>query len=194
LSVNDELLIQSIAAFDFLVDVASALCELRRIASLANSSGEQPLNTGVESLSPISKSTTEMEDYLAQCHKRKRPKFSRPTNLPSVSVRTEINVPVYKNNGTIFSQDTSLMTEEALDHSHFEARRRLAMHHRASHERLKSAVISSGERMMNLITCNIASSPYNKNQFIDFVTCTLSQELDRHRETLVSTKNNNEKK
>jgi len=166
------------------IDVASALCELRRIASFANTSAEPPINSGVEQSSPIWNSSLEMKEYLAHCHKRKRPKFSKPTNLPSVSVRTGINVPVYKDKGTIFSKGATLLSDDALAQSHFEARRRLAMHHRASHERLKSAVISSGERMMNLVTCNIASSTYNKNQFIEYVSCALSQELDQHRETL----------
>jgi len=161
-------------------DVELALASLRKIASEGRSAMDLKVYPPMEDFQGVSgKAHQEMEEYLATCHKRKRPKFMRYTSQPSVSVRTGVQVPFYKNTGTVFASTN-------MNQSHFEARRALAMHHRASHERLRSAIISSGERTMNIISCYDGSTTHVKSQLTEVAREEMTKEMLHHRETLVS--------
>ena len=161
-------------------DVELALASLRKIASEGRSAMDLKVYPPMEDFQGVSgKAHQEMEEYLATCHKRKRPKFMRYTSQPSVSVRTGVQVPFYKNTGTVFASTN-------MNQSHFEARRALAIHHRASHERLRSAIISSGERAMNIISCYDGSTTHVKSQLTEVAREEMTKEMLHHRETLVS--------
>jgi hypothetical protein len=162
------------------VDVELALASLRKIASEGRSAMDLKVYPPMEDFQGVSgKAHQEMEEYLATCHKRKRPKFMRYTSQPSVSVRTGVQVPFYKSTGTVFASTN-------MNQSHFEARRALSMHHRASHERLRSAIISSGERTMNIISCYDGSTTHVKSQLTEVAREEMTKEMLHHRETLVS--------
>ena len=160
----------------------SALSDLRKIASEGRTTfGFKMHQPSIDFQGVSGKAQEEMEEYLATCHKRKRPKFTGNTNLPSVSVRISIDTPHYKNTDTVFAA-----TNIDLNQAHFQARRALVMHHRASHERLRSTIISTGERIMNVISSYDVSATHTKSQLIEFVTQTMTEEIQHHRETLVS--------
>ena len=64
-------------------------------------------------------------------------------------------------------------------------RRNLALHHRASHERLKRVVLDSAERVMNIVTvADVKTQP--KNQIIDGARTWLNEALTNHEEIMVS--------
>jgi len=163
------------------VEVELALASLRKVASEGRIVMDLKVYTPMEDFQGVSgKAHQEMQEYLATCHKRKRPKFMRYTSLPSVSVRTGVQDPFYKKKGTVFASTN-------IKQSHFEARRALAMHHRASHERLRSAIVSSGERIMNTISgYDGSTSSHTKSQLTEVASEEMTKEMLFHRETLVS--------
>lgn len=179
-SIPHELNVKSLVA-----DVASALDELRKIASSKspNKRKAQP-----DDSMAAKKARQELDDFLSNCQKRKRPKFVRETNLPPVATRIGFVVPFYKNTGTVFTSEQrfSSNSQADIDQTHCVARRQLAMHHRASHERFRSAVISSAERIMNIVTSQNDIMNYNKSQLIEYARQTMMETAEHHKEVLVS--------
>jgi hypothetical protein len=170
----------------FIADVVSALGELRNKASHADSENQQSSES--EDSAAMQKTRKELDEFLLHCQKRKRPKPMHETNQQSVASRVGFSAPFFKNTETRFStgQLMSSDTQTDLDQRHCTERRQLAMHHRASHERLRNDVVSSIERIMNISTSRNESMSFTKAQLIDYARKTVGESLEHHQEVLVS--------
>jgi len=178
---SDSATVDVVTAFD----VVTALCELRKIASVAKRTTIVHLLPDAEVSEAKNKATQELDEYLATFHKRKRPKFTRETDLTSVFERM---TPFYQKAGTVFVKDNGddSNTHLDMDQSHCMARRQLAVHHRASHERLRSMVISSADRIMNVASSQSDTMNYTKSELIEFARQTITETICNHQEALVS--------
>lgn len=110
-----------------------------------------------------------MLDYISTCHMRKRPKLTQKSSLP-----------IYKKSNTIFTFDSIPLD---LDRQQFEARRTLALNHRSEHERLRNAVVQSGERIMNALNCEETKCT-TKSHWIEYVNKSLNEALTSHQNAL----------
>lgn len=126
------------------------------------------------------KARHELDEFLSNRQKRKRPKFACETNILSVSKRTALNIPA--------RQQIQIGKQLDIEEAHCIARRQLAMQHRACHERFRNTVISSGERIMNIVTSEENVMAYNKNQLIEFTRNKIIESTIHHTNVLVSNK------
>ncbi len=60
------------------------------------------------------------------------------------------------------------------------------MHHRASHERLRDMVLSTSDRVMNIMTSGKMKPNFSKKQVIEFTKQKLNEGLSHIRQALVS--------
>lgn len=181
---HHDLLSDSICLY-LIADIVKALESIRIIASSRPSSRKSIQSN--DSLA-AQKTRKELDDFLSNCQNRKRPKISRVMNLPPVSTRIGFTAPFYKLEGTGFSTDQTYRTNSHtnIDQAHSMARRQLAMHHRASHERFRNTVISSAERIMNIVTTQNNTMSYSKNRLLDYANQTMVHSIENHKEILVS--------
>lgn len=158
-------------------DVLSALEELRKDAS----QGKQCVGSDVLAVPPdhslaALKARHELDEFLSNRQKRKRPKFACETNILSVSKRTALNIPA--------RQQIKIGKQLDIEEAHCIARRQLAMQHRACHERFRNTVISSGERIMNIVTSEENVMAYSKNQLIEFTRNKIIESTIHHTNVL----------
>ena len=66
------------------------------------------------------------------------------------------------------------------------ARVKMAIHHRASHERLRDAIFASADRIMNLVAAKDEIQDMTTKDVITYANLSLEKELDIYKETLVS--------
>ncbi len=171
------------------VDVASALCSLRQKAKNA----EPSLSSSVpaDKVEVKSKANIELESFIANCHKRKRPKMQQSFQ-GSVASRmgTEENGSNAKSSSSSgkpsFDTNTTKESQKNLAREHFSARRQMAMHHRASHERLRDMVLSTSDRVMNIMTSGKMKPNFSRKQVIEFAKLKLNEGLGHIRQALVS--------
>lgn len=165
------------------MDVVSALISLRQLATDSTTISK---NEGTSSI-PKSKSVLEVEDYFATCRKRKRPFHNNPLSNVATRVCMETKDPFYQAVGTKFGDGSnSEGAASLLRKTHHFERRQMAIHHRASHERLRNMILSSSDRIMNIVSGEFEDTNMTKSQIIEYVKQKLSESLSSHKETLVS--------
>jgi len=160
------------------LDVASILYDMQTTTKRQTRSRSLSL---VPDPVPNTKNTKEqkdLEEFLSSCRRRKRPKLLQT----AVSSRTEFPMPFYQKTGT-FANPLIRKDLRTMSRQHHDARREMALNHRASHERLRNAVFASADRVMNIaLSCDESSK--SKGQILDEAKTTLATELQDYKETL----------
>ena len=176
-------------SFILTVDIASALCALRKRASEEDL---VPSHLPVQSIAPSAANQNQQvfnEQFLT-CRNPNGSKFTKDTSPLSIPVRIGARTPICRERGSPSASRTARIgvcskSELDLDKTHCFERRQLAMHHRVSHERLKNAILSSSERIMNAAYYTDHSKSSSKTQLTDFLRQKIMDNMENHQVALV---------
>lgn len=162
---------------------ATALCsfnETSKVQKRSRSISPVRSPTRERTEEKIIKERNELNDFLEKCHKRKRPKLLQ--TVPSLALRT--GFPFYQSSGTFFPATET--DKSTLTSTQDNARVKMAIHHRASHERLRDAIFASTDRVMNIVSAKDEIQGMTKREVLNYAHFSLDKELNDYKETLVS--------